>query len=61
MNDTKPAKGTAWKTAEAEGYDMSLVESNLRKTPFERIRQHSRALATAQMLRKAMKEKKQHA
>lgn len=36
---------------------MSLVESNLRKTPCERIRAHSRALATAVMLRQAMAQR----
>ena len=47
----------AWKSAEKEGYDMSLVEGNLRKTPFERIRAHNRALATAMMLRRAMERR----
>ncbi|EEF59114.1 hypothetical protein [Pedosphaera parvula] len=46
--------GPAWKAAEAEGYDMSLIEENLRKTPEERIRAHSRALAMATALREAM-------
>jgi hypothetical protein len=50
--------GPAWKAAEAEGYDMSLIEENLRKTPGERIRAHSRALAMADTLREAME--KQH-
>lgn len=36
---------------------MSLIESNLRKTPRERIRAHSRALAEADRLRKAMERK----
>jgi len=36
---------------------MSLVEGNLRKTPYERIRVHSRALATAVMLRRAMEKR----
>jgi hypothetical protein len=50
-------KSVAWKAAEKDGFDMSLVESNLRKTPCERIRAHSRALATAVMLRQAMKKR----
>jgi hypothetical protein len=50
--------GPAWKAAEAEGYDMSLIEENLRKTPMERIRAHSRALSMAMELREAME--KQH-
>ena len=44
---------SAWAAAEAYGFDMSLVESNLRKTPAERIRAHGRALATALALREA--------
>ena len=39
--------------AEAYGCDMSLLESNLRKTPAERIRAHDRALAAARALREA--------
>ena len=56
-NQTRGSKSVAWKAAEKEGYDMSLVESNLRKSPCERIRAHSRALATAVMLRQAMKKR----
>ena len=48
---------SAWKVAEAYGCDMSLIESNLRKTPQERIRAHSRALATATTLRAAMEKR----
>ena len=36
---------------------MSLIESNLRKTPYERIHAHSRALAPAVMLRRAMEKR----
>lgn len=54
-----PRKPSAWELAAQEGHDMSLLESNLRKSPAERIRAHSRALATAVMLRAAMG--KQHA
>jgi hypothetical protein len=50
-------KKSAWNAAEEQGYDMSLIESNLRKTPYERIRAHGRALATAVMLRKAMEKR----
>jgi hypothetical protein len=53
-NQSRKTELVAWKAAEKDGYDMSLVESNLRKTPCERIRAHSRALATALMLRRAM-------
>ena len=51
-------KSAAWKAAEKAGYDMSLIESNLRKTPYERIRAHSRALGTAVMLRRAMEKRR---
>lgn len=57
----KEKKATAWEEAEAYGFDMSLIESNLRKTPQERIRQHSHALASALLLRQAMeKNNEQH-
>jgi len=46
---------SAWHAASEYGVDMSLIESNLRKTPQERIRAHNRALAVAQKLRKAVK------
>ena len=48
---------TAWAAAEAYGCDMSLLESNLRKVPAERIRAHSRALAAALALREAMESR----
>jgi lipopolysaccharide biosynthesis protein len=54
----RPGKAVAWRAAEKVGYDMSLVESNLRKTPYERIRAHNRALATAVMLRQAMEQQR---
>jgi hypothetical protein len=44
----------AWAAAEAYGCDMSLLESNLRRSPAERIRVHGRALAAALALREAM-------
>ena len=47
------APSDQWAAAEACGCDMSLLESNLRKTPAERIRVHGRALAAALALRKA--------
>jgi hypothetical protein len=56
-NQSRAGKSTAWSAAEKEGYDMSLVACNLRKTPYERIRAHSRALATAVMLRRAMQKR----
>jgi hypothetical protein len=48
---------SAWKAAEKKGFDMSLIESNLSRTPQERIRVHSRALAAATALRKAMEQR----
>jgi len=47
---------TAWKTAEAAGFDMSVIEANLRLTPWERILNHSRALNLALQLREAMQK-----
>jgi hypothetical protein len=44
---------SAWAAAEDYGCDMSLLESNLRKTPAERLRAHGRALAAALALREA--------
>jgi hypothetical protein len=43
----------AWAAAEAYGCDMSLQESNLCKSPAERIRVHGRALAAVLALREA--------
>ena len=45
--------GPAWKEAEAAGFDMSLVEENLRMTPWERLLDHGRALRNAEMLQAA--------
>jgi len=50
-------KGPAWREAEAYGFDMSLIESNLRLSPRERIRRHNRALRTAISLREAVKKR----
>jgi hypothetical protein len=51
--DEKPPQ-TAWDEAAAEGMDMSLISESLRKTPWQRIQQHSRALKLATTLRQAM-------
>ena len=45
---------SAWAAAEAYGCDMSLIESNLRKTPQERMQAHARALDAALALTEAM-------
>jgi len=42
--------GPAWRQAMAEGLDMSLVERNLGRSPWERFRDHDRALALALVL-----------
>ncbi len=47
---------SAWQAAEEYGFDMSLVEDNLRLTPWERICRHSRALNMALTLREAMEK-----
>lgn len=47
----------SWSEAQAAGIDMSLIESNLRKTPAERLRAHHRALAAANALRTAMERR----
>jgi hypothetical protein len=49
---------SAWEAAEAYGFDMSLIEANLRRTPAERIRQHARVLALALALREQMQNRR---
>jgi hypothetical protein len=39
-----PDAGPAWQDACRYGFDMSLVEDALSKTPEERLEQHQRAL-----------------
>lgn len=53
----KMKSSAAWKRAEAYGIDMSLLESNLRHTVAERLRQHDAALQTLLALREAVKKK----
>ena len=53
-----PAKTDPWKAAEAYGCDTALLEANLRRSPAERVRRHSRALATALALRQAMERRR---
>ena len=48
--------GPAWKAAEAEGHDMTVVASLLRMSLDERFRTHRAALATVNMLRGAKLE-----
>ena len=53
--EPKDVRTSAWKAAEAYGFDMSLIEANLRRTPAERIRMHARTLTLALALRQQMK------
>lgn len=39
-----PDAGPAWRAAMEYGFDMSLVEDALSKTPEQRLEQHQRAL-----------------
>jgi hypothetical protein len=39
-----PDAGPAWRAASEYGFDMSLVEDALRKTPEERLDSHQRVL-----------------
>ena len=45
--------GPAWRAAIAEGFDMSLVELSLQKTPWERMLEHDEALEFADQLKAA--------
>jgi hypothetical protein len=56
--EPKGSGASAWKAAEAYGFDMSLIEANLRRTPAERIRMHARTLALALTLRQQMKNRR---
>ncbi len=58
---TQHTTGPAWKAAEAYGCDMSLIESNLLKTPAERLRAHADALDAATELREAMERRRREA
>jgi len=49
--------GSAWDSAADYGFDMSLIEENLRKTPAERIAAHQMALDTALLLKTAVEKK----
>ena len=45
--------GPAWRAAEAEGHDMSLIAEALRMPVAERMRMHDMALSAALELREA--------
>jgi hypothetical protein len=40
-----PDAGPAWRAAHAAGIDMSLIEENLKRSPWERLLANDRALA----------------
>ena len=48
-----PGAGPAWRQALAEGVDMSLIERNLARSPWERLHEHDEALRFARMLQQA--------
>ncbi|HEX5219344.1 MAG TPA: hypothetical protein VFZ59_07225 [Verrucomicrobiae bacterium] len=45
-----PDAGPAWRAAHAAGIDMSLIEENLRRSPWERLLANDRALALVRAL-----------
>lgn len=48
-----PDAGPAWRAAHDSGLDMSLIEENLRITPWERLLANDRALALVRMVEHA--------
>jgi hypothetical protein len=56
--ELKEVGTSAWQAAAKYGFDMSLIEANLRRTPAERIRMHARTLALALALRQQMKNRR---
>ncbi|MGA3179013.1 MAG: hypothetical protein ABSF38_01575 [Verrucomicrobiota bacterium] len=48
-----PDAGPAWRAAFAAGIDMSLLEENLRRTPWERLLANDRALALVRAVQRA--------
>ncbi len=48
-----PDAGPAWRAAFAMGIDMSLIEENLRRSPWERLLVNERALALIRALEQA--------
>lgn len=48
-----PDAGPAWRTAHESGLDMSLIEENLRLTPWERLLANDRALALVRLVEQA--------
>lgn len=50
---------TVHEKTEDYGIDVSLIRSNLRLTPSQRLRRHDRALNTINKLRAAMDKKRE--
>ncbi len=48
-----PDAGPAWRAAVEAGIDMSLLEENLRRTPWERLLANDRALALIREIQEA--------
>jgi hypothetical protein len=48
-----PDAGPAWRAAHAAGIDMSLIEENLKRSPWERLLANDRALALVRALQQA--------
>jgi hypothetical protein len=48
-----PDAGPAWRAAYAAGIDMSLIEENLKRSPWERLLANDRALALVRALQQA--------
>ena len=45
-----PDAGPAWRAARAAGIDMSIIEENLKLSPWERLLANDRALALGRVL-----------
>jgi hypothetical protein len=48
-----PDAGPAWRAAHAMGIDMSLIEENLKRSPWERLLANDRALALIREIQEA--------
>ena len=48
-----PDAGPAWRAAYESGIDMSLIEENLMRSPWERLLANDRALALIEALQQA--------
>ena len=48
-----PDAGPAWRAAMEAGVDMSLIEENLRRTPWERLLANESALALIRVIQKS--------